>query len=533
MSYVSEGFFVFLLVFFIAYFIFPKRFQWVCLLIASYGFYLLVDWQAAAYIVVTTVTVFFLAKLIWRLEQRHKQRLAVVKETAGREEKQRMKAANTRKKRWVLAAGLLLNFGILGVLKYGNFTVDAYNGLMGLFGRETRAEYLSLLLPLGISFYTFQAMGYLIDVYRNKVEPCGNLAKFALFISFFPQIMQGPISRYDQLAPQLFAPHAFDYTQFKFGLQRVLWGYFKKLVIADRAAYLVSFLLADYAEYSGFVVAVGVFVFMMQVYTDFSGGIDISLGIAQSCGIQMTENFMRPHFAQSVPEYWRRWHITLGAWMKDYLLYPLSLSKAFSRLGKRTRKWFGNYWGKQIPTCIAMGIVFLMVGIWHGAHMKYIAFGVYNGGLIILGILISPIISRYNEKYHWVDTKSFSWTLFKILGTMFLVFIGKYFAMTETVTVAWEMIKATFSSFNPWIFVDGTLFELGLSQNNVLLLFAALQVLLVVSLLQERGIKLRETIARQNIVFRWTLYLLAIVAVVIFGVYGYSVEPVDFFYQNI
>lgn len=533
MSYVSEVFFAFLAVFFIVYFVTPKRFQWITLLVASYAFYLLVDFSAAGYILVTTISIFYVARVIWRVDKRYKDNLEAVKATATKEEKQRLKAAVTRRKRWILAAGLVFNFGILFVLKYGNFTIGAVNGLLGLFGAEARVPTFSLLLPLGISFYTFQATSYLIDVYRSKYPPSNNIAKFALFVSFFPQIMQGPISRYNQLGPQLTAPHPFDYTQFKFGLQRVLWGYFKKLVIADRASYLVNHILADYANYDGFVVAVGVFVFMMQVYADFSGGMDISLGIAQSCGITMTENFRRPHFAQSISEYWQRWHITLGAWMKDYLLYPISLSKPFSRLGKRTRKWFGNYWGKLIPTCIAMGIVFLMVGIWHGAHMKYIAFGVYNGGLIILSLLISPIATKYNEKYHWVDTSTFSWKLFKILGTMFLVFIGKYFAMTETVAIAWEMIKSTFSAFNPWIFVDGTLFNIGLSQNSMLLLGLSLQVLFVVSLLQERGIRLRETIARQNIVFRWTLYILAIVAVVIFGVYGYSVEPIDFFYQNI
>ena len=176
----------------------------------------------------------------------------------------------------------------------------------------------------------------------------------------------------DQLAHQLYAPHKFDYTRFKHGVELILWGYFKKLVIADRAAILTSYVLQNRADFAGLEIAVTVLVFMAQVYADFSGGMDISIGIAECCGIEMVQNFRRPHFAKSIAEYWRRWHITLGSWMKDYVLYPISLSKAFAKLGKKTRKWFGNYWGKQIPTCIAMGIVFLLVGIWHGASWKYI-----------------------------------------------------------------------------------------------------------------------------------------------------------------
>ncbi len=532
MSYISITFLAFVCVMFLLYFLLPKRMQWVVLLIGSYVFYIAAGWKFVPFLVLTTVTVFLIGLWLGKTNDSYKADLAARKESLTREEKTVLKNRYIRKKRWILASGLILNFGVLAFLKYFNFFAENVTALFGKLHMDASVPQLELLLPLGISFYTFQAMGYLIDVYRGKYAPDRNLAKFALFVSFFPQIVQGPISRYDQLAHQLYAPHKFDYTRFKHGVELILWGYFKKLVIADRAAILTSYVLQNRADFAGLEIAVTVLVFMAQVYADFSGGMDISIGIAECCGIEMVQNFRRPHFAKSIAEYWRRWHITLGSWMKDYVLYPISLSKAFAKLGKKTRKWFGNYWGKQIPTCIAMGIVFLLVGIWHGASWKYIMFGVYNGGLIMLGILFSPLLENFNDKHKLVNTHTFSWGLFRLLTTFFLVFIGKYFALAEGFRAACSMLLSTFTTFNPWVLVDGSLYEMGLDANNFHLLILAIFVFFVVSLLQEKGYKLRESLDRQNIVFRWAVYLTAVYAVIIFGVYGIGFDAASFIYQG-
>jgi alginate O-acetyltransferase complex protein AlgI len=532
MAYTEFIFIVFLLGMFVPYFLVPKKYQWIVLLAASYLFYLSYGFQLAGYILFTTLTVYATARWLAHVSQQIKAQLAVGKETLSKEDKNALRARGKHKKRKILLLGLLANFGALVFVKYSNFIIGNLNSLIGLTGTGFRLAHMDILIPIGISFYTLQSLGYLIDVYRDKYAPCTNVAKFALFLSFFPQIIQGPISRYDQLAPQLYAKHRFDYQQFKAGVGRILWGFFKKMVIADRAAILVSYAVANAQALVGFQAAFSVLVFMAQVYADFSGGMDISLGIAQCCGITMVENFRRPHFAQSISEYWRRWHITLGSWMKDYLLYPLSLSKAFAKLGKKTRKWFGTYLGKQIPTCIAMGVVFMAVGIWHGAAWKYIAFGLYNGGLIIMGILLSPLLEKWNDRYHLVNTQTGSWKLLRILFTFFLVFIGKYFAMPWGAGQALRMLGATFSSFNPWVLFDGTLCQMGLSYPDLVILGLALFVFFIVSLFQERGYHLREVLARQNLVFRWIIYLIALYSIIIFGVYGFGFAGADFIYQG-
>lgn len=532
MTYASTPFLLFLLVLFGIYYSVLKRTQWMVLLAASYLFYCSSGAKFAIFLIFTTTVVYLAGKRLGKQNQAYADYLAEHKNELSKEERKEYKIRTNRKKRRTLVAALIGVFGILAFLKYYNFLADNMDALFAGLGLGLRAPELSLLLPLGISFYTFQSAGYLIDVYRGKYPPQENVFKFALFVSFFPQILQGPISRYDQLGAQLYEPHRFDYVQVKFGAQLILWGFFKKLVIADRAAILVNTVLADWTGYSGFAMAFAVLIFMAQVYADFSGGMDISIGIAQCLGIEMVQNFRRPHFAQSISEYWRRWHITLGAWMKDYVLYPISLSKGFAKLGKKTRKWFGNYWGKQIPTCIAMGIVFLLVGIWHGAAWKYIMFGVYNGGLIILGIALTPILKRWNDGHHLVNTEVFSWKLFKILGTFFLVFIGKYFAMASGARQAFSMIGQTFSSLNPWVITDGTLVDMGLNTPNLCVLLLGIGIFFCVSLLQEKGYRLRECIARQNIAFRWTLYMVAIYAVLIFGMYGYGYDAASFIYQG-
>ena len=532
MTYSSIPFLLFLLAFFGVYYLVPRRAQWVVLLIASYCFYCAAGAKLVVFLIFTTTVVYLAARGLGRENQAHAAYLAQHKGELSKEEKKEQKTRVTRRKRRILIAALLGVFGVLAFLKYFNFLAGNLDGLFGTLGLRIMIPKLSLLLPLGISFYTFQSAGYLIDVYRGKYPPQENPFRFALFLSFFPQIIQGPISRYDQLGIQLYEEHRFEYTQFKFGAQRIIWGFFKKLVIADRAAILVNTVLEGWTGYYGFSMAFAVLIFMAQVYADFSGGMDISLGIAQCVGIEMVENFRRPHFAKSISEYWRRWHITLGAWMKDYVLYPISLSKAFAKMGKRTRKWFGNYWGKQMPTCIAMGIVFLLVGVWHGAAWKYMMFGIYNGGLIILGIVLTPILSKWNDRHRLVNTKTFSWELFKMLGTFFLVFIGKYFAMAGGARQAFGMIRRTFTSFNPWVLTDGALANMGLNTPNLCILLLGIGIFFCVSLLQEKGYRLRECIARQNIVFRWTLYLVAIYAILVFGVYGYGYDAASFIYQG-
>lgn len=511
MNFISLQFIIFLMAVFGVYYIVPKRFQWVCLLVASYTFYLFSGIGVAAFLVFTTVSTFYIGRLLDKVNNRSRTALAEGKGTLTKDERNRLKDDAKKKKRWILAVALVVNFGILAFLKYYNFFAGNLNTMLGWLSVDAQLLRLNLLMPLGISFYTFQAAGYLFDVYQGKCTADAHLAKFALFVSFFPQIVQGPISRYDQLARQLYAPHKFDYTQAKYGVCLMMWGMFKKLVIADRAALLVNQVFGNHQNYAGIELFIASTFYCIQIYADFSGGIDIAIGAAQVMGIQLSPNFRRPYFARSITEFWQRWHITLGAWVRNYLFYPLCLSKPFTRLGKSARRVFGNYVGKILSTCLVTLIAFLVIGIWHGSSWKYVAYGLYNGGLITLALLLTPLFDR--AKKH-IRTETFSWRLFQTLRTLVLVCIGRYFSRADSLMTALNMIKNTFTTHNPWILFDGSIYQLGLEAGDMHILFAGVILWLFISVMQERGVGIREWLNRQNIIFRWTAYLAGIFAVV-------------------
>ena len=344
------------------YHICPRRFRWIMLLAASYGFYAARGLAGLPFILLTTATTWLGALRIGRIAQVLKARLKAEKETLTPQEKKRLRAKTQNRQRVWLAAVLLINFALLAVLKY---TDD----VLGWFG----ALPLGLLLPLGISFYTFQSMGYLIDVYNGKVAPERNIARFALFVSFFPQLIQGPIGRYGDLAPQLTEPHDFDWDDSERGVLLILWGLFKKMVIADRAVPLVNAVFSAQAgEYGGAVAAVGVLFYAVQQYCDFSGGIDLVAGIAQLFGIRLAPNFKRPYFAVSLGDFWRRWHISLGSWMRDYVFYPFALTRPVTKLSKAAKGRFGAHFSRALPAVLGNILVFLLVGVWHGATSNYI-----------------------------------------------------------------------------------------------------------------------------------------------------------------
>lgn len=531
MSFISFSFAIFLLITFSLYFLVPRKYQWVVALTASYVFYLFASVPAVIFIIFTTLSTFGAGLAMGKANAQYNKKLADDAKTLTSEQKKLLKSENKKRKHTYLVIALLLNFGILAVIKYGSLFIDSANQLFQFASLDLSIPGLELLLPLGISFYTFQSAGYLIDIYRGKISPDRNLPKFALFVSFFPQIVQGPISRYDELAGQLTEPHEFEYNRAKYGLQLILWGLFKKLMIADRIAVMVDTVFNDYTPYTGITLLAASLFYCIQLYCDFSGGIDIARGAAQVMGIHLTNNFERPFFATSIADFWRRWHITLGRWMREYIFYPLSLSPFFAKIGRLARKVLGNSLGRQFPAFLATVITFLIIGIWHGANWKYAVYGLYNGGLICLGILLHPLLTRwFTQENAKID--GFGWRVMKILGTNFLIVVGRIITRAPDLIVARRMIRRSFLNFNPWVFTDSTFTSLGLDAANLALLAGALLVLLIVGILQENGFKLREEIAKQNIVFRWGVYLLAVTSILIFGMYGIEYDAADFIYMG-
>ena len=526
MSFFSVIFLVFLTILAIIYFLIPKRFQWICLLAASYVFYIWTGgWKAVLFLITTTVTVFLGG--LWMDREERKAPEPVVPDKAGRK---RYPPELQKKRRRAKILVILINLLLLALVKYAASVISTVNGLLG---EGNAIPVPTILLPLGISFYTFQSLGYLIDVYRGKVEADRNIFKFALFVSYFPQIVHGPISRYGQLAHQLYESHTFDYERVRLGAQRILWGLFRKLVIADRIAVIVNEVFANYYKegYEGFTVFIGAFLYGVQIYIDFSSGMDIALGISQIFGIEQVENFKQPFMAKSVADFWRRWHITLGAWMREYVFYPLAMSKPFTKMGKRLRKVFGSKAGKVIPTSIASFIVFILVGIWHGASWNYVAYGLYQAVFVSTNTLFAGFYAKLRKFFH-VKEECASWQIFQVLRTVLIITFGRYLSRATGFMHGFRMWKATFAKWNPWVLFDGTLTKLGLSPANFRLMLMLIVGVFVVDFFHEKGYRFREHLNQKDIVFRWTVYFLAIFGIIILGMYGWGFSAGNFIYQG-
>ncbi|MDD6797747.1 MAG: MBOAT family protein [Clostridia bacterium] len=515
MSFINMEYFLFIAVGIILYYVMPKRIQWVVLLVMSYAYYLSFKVEAVVYMIFTTLVTFAAGLIIERVDSKGKVWLAENKETITREEKKSFKEKIKAKKKLVMLIAVVLDFGLLAFVKYTNFFIENINGLIG-----NRISAVDILVPLGISFYTFQSVSYVLDVYWGKVKPERNPFKFALFVSFFPQIMQGPIGRFGTLAPQLLAPHKFNLTQIEFGLQRIFWGFFKKLILADRTSvYVYEVFVNNYQAYNGLYIIVGLLMYTVQLYADFSGGMDIVIGTAQMFGIEMDENFKRPFFSKSIGEFWRRWHITLGTWMKDYIFYPFSLSKVFNKIGKFTKDKFGKNVGQTIPICLANLLIFFIVGVWHGAAWKYIAYGLYNGFIIAFSNLCKPVYKICLDKCH-INGDGKAWSVFKMARTFILVNIGWYFDMAVSLSAAIQMMINTLYQISLKPLLDGSIFTLGMIKRDFVIVAAGCLVWFIISVLQERGIKVRESVAKLVLPVRWAIYLALIFAPVFFGYIG-------------
>lgn len=524
MSILSIRFIGFVVVLVAVYFLLPKRFQWAVLLAANITFYLAGGWQGVFYILITIVSQYFLALALERKNDQMARKLGEGK-LDNKRKQQIKKEYSVQKKRYVLFS-VLINLGILCFFKFANLTIESVNRFWG-----TQTETLDILVPLGLSYYTFKAIGYVVDVYRGRVKAQRNIFKLALFISYFPALIQGPIDRYENLADQLLAEHTFDYRRLTFGAQRMLWGYIKKLVIAERIAVIVNTVVGSYAEkgYVGFTIFFALAIYAFQIYADFSGGIDIVIGLSEIFGITLTENFRQPFFAASYAEYWQRWHMTLGAWMRTYVFYPLSLSPAFNKLGKRCRKLFGDRTGKLIAPSLASFVTFFFVGMWHGAGWKYVLYSVYQAVFVSTGTLLSNVYARGRAVFK-VNEASGSWRVFRVVRTFFMVTLARYFTQAKDLAEAAGLFKATFTHFNPWVFFDGSLYELGLDRPNFNLMLLSIAGLLIIDYIRERGVRIRQCIAEQGLVFRWCVYYAAIFALIILGMYGPGYDAASFIY---
>lgn len=528
MSFISIEFALFVTATLFIYYIVPGRLRWIVLLAASYVFYWFSGAANFIYIGVTTISSYVCAAFIEKKGTEQKQYLKDNKESLTKEEKKSYKAGIRNKQKRILAFGLVLNFGILVYLKYVDWSI-AYINLFRLsyFGRTDFIPFKNIVLPLGISFYMFQTMGYLIDIYYGKYEREHNIFKFALFVSFFPQIVQGPISRFGELAPELYKEVTFDFHRIKSGFYRIMWGLFKKLVIADRVSAFVSVTIDQRETYRGLYILLAVFMYSMQIYGDFSGGIDVALGVAEMFGIRLHENFERPFFSKSISEYWQRWHMTLGTWFKDYIFYPLSLNKGILKAGKFFREHGAEKLGKRIPIYVPMFMVWFTTGMWHGSQNRFVVWGLLNCLFIILGTEFEPLSLKIVEKFS-LNERSFGMRFYRAFKTFWLMSFLRIFDISRDVPSAFNAFRLIFNDLSSFR-ITNVYENLSLPKEDFIVAVIAIIVMLIFDLIQRRG-SVRERIFRLPVPAQWVILSLLITVVSVFGYYGPGYDAGSFIY---
>ena len=535
MSILSFGFLVFLIISLLVYYLTPGKYQWISLLVVSYSFYLFAGVKAIIFILITTTSTYFAGLKIGAINDEYSVAIANYKGPNPKithAEKREIKADEDKRKRWIVAFTLILNFGLLIVLKYMTPVVDALNAVCALFHLRYEVPYVSVIVPLGISYYTFQAMGYVIDLHRRKYAPEKHFGHFMLFVSFFPQLIQGPVNRFDTFSPRLLEPHRFDTANIRHGAVLLLWGLFKKLVISDRVLIMITTIMTAPEKYRGFYLAFGAFLRVLQLYTDFSGGIDMTRGVAEAFGIIMPENFTRPFFSRTFDEFWRRWHISMNLWWRDYVFYPLTLSKPLQKFGAKLRKIVGDNFSKKLPILIAVIICRMLNAVWHGSTYSNYAAGLFYGLILALSFYFEPHFSKWTRKLK-INTECFSWKLYQCLRTA-LVFSIPYINFgAKSFSQAAVYLRNMFGEFNPWVMFDGSLYTLGVTQQQLQIVSLAILALLVVGILQEKGYSVREAIDNQNLVFQGIIYLVLIFSIILFGIYGAGYNASAFVYQMI
>ena len=526
MSYTSITFICFLLVTGIAYFLVSKRIQWGVLLAASLGFYVLSCGARVLLLVAACGILYGAGLLIGRLADGFAEK----KKGLDKESRKALKKVVTRQKKYVVFGAVLLTLLMLLGTKYFNFFGSIGNGITGLLGMGAPIPVLKILMPLGISYYTLMGISYVVDVYRGTANPEKNPLMLLLYLCYFPHIIEGPFDRYTRLTTQFRTPHPFDYDRMTNGGIRLIWGLFKKFVIADRAGLIVNTIFADTASYGGSVQLAAVLLYTFQIYAEFSGCMDMVCGISQMFGVDMAENFKRPFFAVSINDFWRRWHITLGEWLKDYIFYPVSLSGHFQKINERLRRHIkSEHLTTLLPSAYALFFVWFANGMWHGASGKYIFYGLYYYALMMLGQALRPLSAKAMARLH-IMRESRGYHLFEVLRTGLIVCFGMLIFRADTLQQAGSMFASIFTKFGAFQLFDGTLLVSGIGVSDYVILALAFCLVLTISLLQERGVQIRQRLAAQMLPVRWMVYFGLLFAFIIFGAYGGNFTNTAFIY---
>ncbi len=504
----------------------PQKKRWIVLLLSGYAFVWMISRKLIIYLWAATLVTYYTAvRLAWTKQIR----AAAVRENP--DEKQELCAQFGRKEKRILFFGIGLLLAGLGYVKYFNFFAANMNLFFETAGIDLQMGTGSLILPIGISFYTLQAIGYMTDVYWNKAEVSQHLGKTALFLGFFPQIMEGPISSYSQTADQLWTGQPVNVNDLSRGTVRILWGLFKKLVIADRLYIFVRAVFDHYEEYHGVLVAAAAVAYTIQLYMEFSGCMDIVAGSAILFGVSLPENFRQPFFAVNAADFWRRWHITLGTWFRTYVFYPVSVSGPVKKWIRISRKHLSVNTSRLGVLLLTLFPVWLCNGLWHGAKWKYIFYGMYYFVILFLEGALEPVYERVLKK-HSILRKAFPFQFLRILKTWCIICTGELFFRADGFRIGVCMFRSMFREFSVHELWDGTLLNFGLDKADYLAVFVGCLVVAAVEFIKEKKLPGSEGIRKQKLPVRWAAYYALILAVVIFGAYGTGYQQVDLIYAG-
>ena len=468
MLFNSLQFVIFFPIVIILYFLIPYKKRWILLLIASYYFYMCWKVDYILLIIISTLIDYFCSNKMSQIKEK------------------------VKRKKWLLIS-IFSNIGILFGFKYFNFFSDNIQTLFNNYNIFYEIPLFNVLLPVGISFYTFQTLSYTIDVYNNKTPAQKHLGVFAVYVSFFPQLVAGPIERSNHLLPQFFRKHDFSYIRVKAGLQKMLWGFFKKIVIADNLAILVDGVYNNVDNYSGLTLIVATLFFTFQIYCDFSGYSDIAIGTAKVMGFELRENFKRPYFSKSIREFWQRWHITLSTWFRDYVYIPLG--------GNRTIKWRWYY---------NIFITFLVSGLWHGANWTFVIWGALHGTYLIIALVLTNPKKQFSSLIQ-KQSKSFN-KLLDVTITFILVAFAWIFFRANDLDDAIYIISNLFVNYNEILNLSELRMQfrgIGLFQEDLIKCFLLILTLFLYSSYERSG-NVWEKLQKKPKWIRWSIYYILV-----------------------
>lgn len=527
MSLVSITFILFVVAILIVYYLVPARRQWVVLLISSLLFYFLASTPyTIIYVVLSVISVYFATDRIEKIGMQIEA--ADCKETKD-------KLLKTKKR--IYLCGVIVCVGLLAALKYTNFVLNNVNMISGLFGKETTLQ-VHWISSLGISFYTLQMVGYLTDVYWDMSKAQKNIGKLALFNCYFPQMISGPISRYHELEDTLFGMHKFDAGRVYQGMLRILIGFFKKLVIAEHLISVTDSILLNTMEYGGVFIWIGITLYVIQIYADFSGCMDIIMGVSECFGVILPENFKTPFSSTTIQEFWQRWHITLGAWLKDYIMYPILRSALWSKYAKFVKQKWGKRAAKMIPTFTGMLILWFGMGLWHGGGWNYIGEGIWFWLVIVLGQVLEPKFKVILQTLK-INVEGKAWYCFRCMRTTFIYAVGALFFKAGSLSAAIYMLKDAFSPIRILHTAKEIVPAIVMVDQNigtmrfVCIVFSVtlgMVMMVVWGIMEKEGHSFRTWMADKGYIFNCVVVYILLFAVLIFGAYGPGYSSSEFIY---